>query len=173
MPSTFSLIFALLCTLSNLANAAGWEPVTTKKRPDCTAESPCRVMESNAVFEVIMNSQMREGMKVMHEIEIKNLKNGSIEKYKVDEMNNIGEKEFFELSKIQLKEYAGLALYAYNSAREGKAFYYFLYDAAKQKFVQSESTFPKLSYDPKVKAFVTPVEGSKYVVDKNLKLISR
>jgi hypothetical protein len=173
MPSNFSLIFALLCTFSFLAQAATWEPVTSRKRPECAGEAPCRVMEKNAVFEVILNPQMRDGMKVMHEIEIKNLKDGSIVKYKVDEMNNIGDKEFFELYKVQLKDHSGLALYAYNSAREGKSFYYFLYDAAKQKFIQSESTYPKLTFDPKAKAFVTPVEGSQYVVDKNLKLIAR
>lgn len=162
----------LILLIPTFAFAASWEPVGTKAHPDCVEESPCRIIETNAVFEIVMNIQVKDSMKSMHDIQIKNLKNGSIEKYKTDETNDIGAKEHFELFKIELKgkEVRGLALYAYNSAREGKSYYYFIYDASKQKFVLSDSTFPKLTYDAKAKAFVTPVEGSKYSLDKNYKL---
>ena len=176
MPSNIRLAYVAcrilpLILFSGSAFATGWELLTNKSHPDCTKESPCRVIESNGVFEFTMNSEVKESMKTLREVRIRNLKGGPPEIFELKEMNDIKQDEFFELYKIQLKPgVSGLALYAYSSAREGKSFYYFLYDTSKQKFTMSNGTFPKLNYNPQAKIFLTPVEGTKYILDKDLRL---
>lgn len=172
MPAILHLILGL--TFSALSSeAAPWQSILTKAHPECSKDTPCRIMESNAAFEVMLEPVTKGRMKSIREVQIKDLKSGVIEKLKVEEMNDIPDNEHFDIQKIDLNGVSGLALHAYNSAREGKAYYYFLYDKTKRKYVLSEGTFPKLTWNAKAKAFVTPVEESKYVIDHNLKIVSK
>lgn len=170
MPSVLHLILGLAFSASP-ASPAGWKSLTDKVHPDCSIDTPCRIVESTAVFEIMLPPAIKKGMKSLHEVQIKGLKAGTIEKYKVNEIKDINADEHFDIQKIELNGQSGLALHAYNSAREGKVYYYFLYDKAKQKYVMSEGTFPKLTWNAKAKAFVTPVAETKYVIDKNQKIV--
>jgi hypothetical protein len=168
---TFRLVLSLWFTSSAARTAQAWEAVTSKKRPSCDSENPCRVLESNGSFEVKFTVEPKGALKTLRKVEIKNLKTGAIQPFELPEVNNIDEKDLFELFKMKLRPShdVDLALRAYNSAREGATYYYFVYDREGQKFVLSESTFPKLAFDAKSKKYRTELQGAEYELGKDLK----
>jgi hypothetical protein len=160
-----------LVLFSAAANCASWEPLTSKSHPDCSAKAPCHVIEPNGTFDVTLTTEPRGTMKKLVKVDIKDLKSDSRQTFALDEANNIDENDFYGIFHIAVragKEF-DFAIHAFNSAREGKVYYYFLYDAAQRKFVMSDGTIPKLLVDPKTKQFVSDLQSTKYKLGKDLK----
>ncbi len=175
MPRFEHLTVLTLIAFSLASHAAElkWEPITTKAKPVCSAEYTCRIVQSNASFEIQFAPTLNDKMQSLKSLEIKNLSDGSVQKFSLEEMNNLPMDEYFEVYKLKTKPDTAkdndLAIYAYSSAREGKVFYYLVYDAAAKKFVMSERTFPKLNYDAKTKQYSSELQGSKFILGSNLK----
>jgi hypothetical protein len=133
-------------------------------------ESPCRVTTENANFEIQFQTEEREGMQKFMSLNLKDLKTGAMEKFSLEEMNNLSSAEFFRLYEVSFRPGVkhDLAIHAYNSAREGESFYYLLYDSAQKKFRLANGTYPKLRFDKKSNAYVTEIQGHAYRLDKSL-----
>jgi hypothetical protein len=156
-----------------MAWADSFDAITTKAHPGCDDSSFCRVIESNGTFEVTMAPQVKHSLKVLKKLTIRNLKTGGVQDFALAEMNGLEGDAFFELYKIGFRpgiKDTDLVLHAYNSAREGPSYYYFLYDSSKQSFVMSDGTFPRLVYDSKSKTYRTAYHHIPYVLGKDLKL---
>lgn len=174
MPSIYNLVGGLgLLLFGLIAQASGapkWAAITSKVQPDCGSQSPCRILEGNSSFEAILKPAIEKSKNVLRKLQIRSLKSGDVQEFELVEMNNIAGDDFFALYKVQMRPGGAidLALHAYDSAREGEVYYYFLYDPVKQQFVMSEGTFPKLIYEAKSKYFVSEFQGAKFVLEKSL-----
>jgi hypothetical protein len=165
------LVALVLFALSTTAYAAAWEPLTSKTHPDCNASAPCRIGEPNGNFEVVFSVEPRGTMKKLVKIEIKDLKSEAKQVFALPEMNNIDENAFYEIYRagVRAGKEADFAIHAFNSAHEGKVYYYFLYDPAQRKFSMSDGVIPKLTMDPKSKTFVSELQNTKYKLGGDLK----
>lgn len=165
-------LILLTLSFSLWASELRWQPVTSEKQKECTEESYCRVLEGKTSFEILLSPAAKGGRLVLNEIAIKSLATGEILNYPVQEMNSLELNEYFKLYKVQLRAKGpwDLALAAYSSAREGPVFHYFVFDEKTQKFIQSDATAPRLIRDKKPGIFKSEIQGTEYVLGKDLKI---
>lgn len=167
--SFYALIGLLLFGHTSLTWSAEWQDIG---KNGCEQSGHCRVVEANATFEITLQVTDAGGMKTAKGIEFKNLADGSVKTFVLDEMNDIDSKEVYEVKKFKARPDSkdlDIAVHAFNSAREGKVYVYFVYDASKKAFVQSEGTFPKLVYDDKAKQYLSEIQGHSYILGADLK----
>jgi hypothetical protein len=168
----FHRLLLPLCFLGSTALYAGdsWQAITTEKHKNCTTtEKYCHIEESNAMFAVNFIMKESSSKFSMETIEIWNLADKSKQVFKIDEMNEIGPDEYYELYKVSFRPGIDkdLGLHAYDSAREGEMYYYFLYDASKKKFVMSKEPFPKLIH-VSGKDYKSDLQGRRFELGSDL-----
>lgn len=178
MPAVFDLSVCLLSffLFSPAALAANKDP-NWKSLGDmsgvkeCSGEKPCRLIEPNGTFEIKLDVKENLSNRQLKNLEIRDLKTGKTASFKLNEVNNHKSGELFEIYAVKLRGGApiDLAVYAYDSAREGEAYYYFIYDQNNRNFIFSDGTYPKLVYSPTEKVFRTSLQGHKYALDQNFK----
>jgi hypothetical protein len=150
-----------------------WSALTTEKNPDCEV-AECFVKEEQVQFQVTFKTEAKLNLTNLKQIEIKNLNSGRVQSIPLGEVNGLGGNgAYFKVYKISLRggNLLDLAIHAYNSARAGPTYYYFIYDKVHQQFVVSDTTVPKLVFDPKTKHFLAGIQEVPYKIDEHLKLV--
>ena len=130
------------------------------------------VKEGAKDFEVTMVTEDKGSLTYLRRIKIKSLIGGATQEFETPAVNGAEGREPFKLYAVSLQNpnVTDLALLAYTSAQAGPSYYYFLFDRAKQTFVMTESTVPKLELDRKGKRLKTDVQGVEFeIVDLKLK----
>jgi hypothetical protein len=158
------LILALLVSSIALAEK-NWEPVTTEKNPDCET-AKCIVQEGESKFELTLKTSTKRGLLLLEAIALQNLSTKSVQEFHLKEVNGIegGQNDYFRIFKVSLRQggFVELAVHAYNSARGGPMYYYFVFDPKKGSFVDNGDPLPKLKYEGKTKHFVSVLDGQVY-----------
>lgn len=141
----------------------------TQVKGTCSGDkSPCRVLQGNNSFDVKFEVSQAEGLKRLEKVMIRNLKNGETQSFEVEGVSDIKPNQNFRIYRVNLRpgEQKDLALHAFNSAREGETFYYFLYDSKTGQYKMTDDTYPKLI--PKADALVSELQGTKYKLGPDL-----
>lgn len=162
-----------LAASSPCANAQKWEPITSKVSPNCEAPQSCRLVQSNATFEIRVIATVSGGVKTPQSIEIRNLEGGEPQTFSGKDMTEVVEKESFPIWKVKLRPDSkdfDIAVYTLSSAKDGEVFQYLIYDAAKKAFVKSDNMVPKVAYDAKSKLYISELQARKFSLGPDLKL---
>jgi hypothetical protein len=164
----------LSVSLAFAATAAQWRALENKNHAECDEDHPCRIEEGGLAFNFQLQPLIKLSSKNLPAIQIKSLKPGGAEQvFALKEVNTLALDEKFEVQTISgfRPGAAGvdLAVYAYSSAREGKMYYYFLFDAAAGKFVAAGDPLPKLIWDAQKKVFSSELHHVGYVLGKDLR----
>lgn len=140
------------------SRASVWKPITSSSQPSCTTRRPCALEEKGARMHVTFETAVVDGRKVLRRVIIENRRKNLTQKFPVPELNSEDiDDEKYELMKVSLgvPQGEGFALHAYNSAREGETYYYFLFDPAAQTYKMTEGTLPKVVFSPQSKSLRT------------------
>lgn len=175
MVHLISLVCSAVLAASAVVEGARWEVLAGKPGgpPACEDGNPCRINQHGNALELRLDPSVKSSGKTLTKLEIKNLKDRSVELYSLDEINEIDPAKSFEIYAIRdLRPGVGgvvdLAVYAYSSAKEGPMFYYFLYNSSTGKFVMAPGTFPKLKWDGASKRYLSDLRHVPYELDKSL-----
>jgi len=166
-----ALIVSLLLCFCARTGADAWMPLGHRGRPNC-AQKSCVVRQGSEVYEVNLVIEAKPELSYLDRITIKNATDGRTQEFETPAVSAVKKGEPFKLyiMNLQGSRYLDLALYAFDSAQAGPAYYYFLYDEEAHAFVQSESTIPKLIRDAKDKALKTELQGVAFeITDHRLK----
>ena len=146
-----------------------WQPMTSTSHTTCDRQNACRVNEVNGNFAVEFVTSTQQGMLHLDRFNIKNLASGVSQQFSPAAMNDISADSFFEVDQIHIRPggVVDIALHAFNSAREGKVYYYFIYDAKKKTFVMSDDTFPRLANENGV--YFSDIQHAKYKLGADFK----
>ena len=170
------IVFGLVAMLSWASKpfVVQWEPLNSQNRPNCSAKSPCRVFQDGLTYDFIINAKTVGSKKVFEKLLIKNNTNGRSQEFVLDTMRNLDDDEYFEFFKTQLRpgKNVDVALAAFSSAREGRVYYYFLYDEKSKSFIMSDGTFPKLVSSKSGVGLESELQGTPFKIDESLKIVN-
>ena len=154
-----NLVLLAMCALGHLATADAWTEVGDRSHPNC-AQKSCSVNEGSTSFEIGMEIEAKDDLEYLTQLVIRNRKTGQAQSFDTSAVNGAENHQPFNLYQVRLQSpnVIDLALRAYTSARAGPSYYYFLFDAKTQTFVQTEDTVPKLNVDPKTKELRTDIQ---------------
>lgn len=172
-----TILALLLAPFSQLrASAPGrtisWQAINSKNRPNCSVKKPCRVFQDGLTYDFIFYTKLEGKKLVFEKLGIKNNAKGINQEFVLDAMRDLSDDEYFEIFKVNLRpgKFLDVALAAFSSPREGRVYYYFLFDQKTRSFVMSEGTYPKLILSRDGSSLESELQGTPFVINDDLKI---
>ena len=128
--------------------AAGptWRSFVTGEKQRCVVGDPCWVSVDGRSFAVAFAIKEEEGVRTLEKVEITDVREGKKQTFEVPEVNQLegrSQFELFEINRLEPGRPVDLALFAFDTAREGSMYYYFLYEPVQRRFVISPEPVPR------------------------------
>jgi hypothetical protein len=126
-----------------------YSPILNEKALTCAKPTYCRINEPGDQvyliwFDVKIDSD--ENLREIVKINIKNSQSGEVHSYQLEEVARVEPSEPFQFFKVQLRKDGpvDLALFSFQSLKDGELFYYFLFNPKTKKFELTRDQIPRL-----------------------------